>query len=378
MRSGDELLELRGEVGIPPQDLGRLDRVGEQVADDLVVHRRAHDEPALLGGVGRPADQPAGLRVLDEEIHEEQRGVLHDRVGPIREELTVAGVEVVVPEVVAEPGAAGDPDAVIRGVDGGGAAPEVGVVVQDPAARAVVFLRDRPARLGDIRDEVEERARAFREVRDLDRPVVHLGVDVHGPLAVPGGIERLVPDALQVRGLAAGAAAGDHQVAAELEEEGGQRGVVLPGDGLEPSIGGQPGRLGRPQVERHAPEQALVVGDVGRSQAVDRLAGGRGQGLLAPGGRVGGDVLVALEVRRAREHQRDGTGSLDRDPVGPDADLAALGDRPEAGLEADRAGHLDAAPADVAAAPRVRGGPGTHLAPRHGSPCGGWRASPGT
>ena len=84
---GYEVLELRGELGVPPQDLGRLHRVGEEVADDLVVHRRAHDEAALLGRVGRPADQPAGLRVLDEEVHEEQRGVLHDRVGPIREEL---------------------------------------------------------------------------------------------------------------------------------------------------------------------------------------------------------------------------------------------------------------------------------------------------
>ena len=59
--------------------------------------------------------------------------LLHDRVGPLAQELPVAGEQVMLPEVVAEPGAAGGPDAVIRGVDGRRAAPEVGVVVQHPA-----------------------------------------------------------------------------------------------------------------------------------------------------------------------------------------------------------------------------------------------------
>ena len=126
--------------------------------------------------------------------------------------------------MVAEPGAAGRPDAVIRGVDRGGAAPEVGVVVQDPAARAVMLLRGRPARSRRHPRSGRRAARALGEVRDLGRPVVHLGVDVDRVLAVPGGLELLVPDPLQVGRLAPGAAAGDQQVAAELEEEGGQRG----------------------------------------------------------------------------------------------------------------------------------------------------------
>jgi len=49
------------------------------------------------------------------------------------------------PEVLREPCAAGLPDAVVRGIDGSRTAPQVEVVMQDPAARVVVFLRGRRA-----------------------------------------------------------------------------------------------------------------------------------------------------------------------------------------------------------------------------------------
>ena len=73
-------------------------------------------------------------RVLDQVVDKELGRTLHERVGGVAQELLVAGVEVVPPQMLAEPRAAARPDAVVRGVDRGGAAPEIEVVVQHPAA----------------------------------------------------------------------------------------------------------------------------------------------------------------------------------------------------------------------------------------------------
>ena len=59
-------------------------------------------------------------------------------------------------------------------------------------------------------------------LRHLGRPVVHLGVDVDRVLAAPAGRDRLIPDSLEVGGLPAGPAAGDQEIATELEAEGFQ------------------------------------------------------------------------------------------------------------------------------------------------------------
>ena len=81
-----------------------------------MVHRGPHDQAALLGRIRRAGDEPAlSLRgSFDEVIDEEQGRRLHDRIGPPGEELAVAAELVVPPEVLAQPGAAGRPDAVIR------------------------------------------------------------------------------------------------------------------------------------------------------------------------------------------------------------------------------------------------------------------------
>jgi len=58
---------------------------------------------------------------------------------------------------------------------------------------------------------------AFRQVGHLRRPVVHLKVDVEVVVAVPGGLQVLVPKALEVGRQAAGARTAHQQISAELE-----------------------------------------------------------------------------------------------------------------------------------------------------------------
>ena len=179
------------------------------------------------------------LRVLDQELQEELRRAPHDRVG-VLEELPIAGEEVVFPEMLAEPGTADGPHAVLGRIDRSGPAPEIDVVVGHPAAAVVVDAGGLRAGDRDVPEHVEEGLVALGEVCHLGRPVVHLGVDVDRVLAAPGGRDRLIPDALEVGRLSAGAAAGDQEIAAELEAEGFQVGIGgTVADGLEPLIGGR-------------------------------------------------------------------------------------------------------------------------------------------
>ena len=145
---------------------------GKQLSDQGDIQgRRGREEDELALGVviavlGRHREgrhQPVVLGVLDQEFQEELRRALHDRV-VVLEELPIAGEEVVLPEVLAEPGAADGPHAVPGRVDRGGPAPEIDVVVGHPAAAAVVDVGGLRAGDRDVLEHVEEGLVALGEV----------------------------------------------------------------------------------------------------------------------------------------------------------------------------------------------------------------------
>ena len=125
------------------------------------------------------------------------------------------------PKVAAEPRAARGPDA-IDIIDGGGAAPDVGVVVKHPAVGMIQVAGRASAADGQVLNHAKKREAAFAEICDLGGPVIHFNVDVCGVFAFPRGIEKLVPDALEIRRLGARAAAGNEHISAILEKESGQ------------------------------------------------------------------------------------------------------------------------------------------------------------
>ena len=223
-----------------------------------MIHRRAHREDAdlavrqpvaVLGRHRRAADQ-AALRILDEVVEEELRRLLHHRIRA-REEGAIAAEQVVLPEMLRQPGGAGRPQARARQVAGRREAPDVGDVMGDEAARAVVDARGLAARLAQRLEEVEQRLVQLGEVGHLRRPVVHLQVDVEVIVGVPRRVHAVVPEALQVRGQIAGAAARDQQIAAELEVERVERRVGRPRftRSSRSSVGSAAarGRTGRPR-----------------------------------------------------------------------------------------------------------------------------------
>src|SRR5438045_1026992 len=98
------------------------------------------------------------------------------------EKVFVAGEQVMFPEMLAKPCAAGGPRAVYI-VDRGGAAPEVGVVMGDPAAAAVLSCRGACAADGEVIDQVKQRFMAFAQVARFRGPVIHFAIDVERPFA---------------------------------------------------------------------------------------------------------------------------------------------------------------------------------------------------
>ncbi len=177
------------------------------------------------------------------------------------EELLVAGELIMFPQVLAEPRAAGGPEAPGT-VDRGGSPPEIGVVVGDPAAGPPLHLGGAGAGFGEILDHGHERLDALAQIGGFGRPVVHLGVDVDRVLAAPGRVQAVVPKALERGRLSALARGTDEQVAAVLEIQSGQPGIVAGGKAFDPLVGGKFGRGGRAQIEGHAAEEPLVLGHV--------------------------------------------------------------------------------------------------------------------
>src|SRR4029453_17719650 len=103
---------------------------------------------------------------------------LHHRIGPLLQEIAVTTEVVVIPIMEAQPRAAHWPDPRAYAIDWDRVPPEVRVVMNDEAARAVQTLCDPPAVFTSVFNEVEKRLVTMREVAGLRGPVVHLGVDV--------------------------------------------------------------------------------------------------------------------------------------------------------------------------------------------------------
>ena len=171
----------------------------------------------------------------------------------------------------------------------------------------------------------------------LGRPVVHLGVDVDRVLAAPGRGQAVVPDALEIGRLAAGARAADEQVAAVLEEERGEGRIVARGEAAHALVGRQVGFGRSAEVERHAAEQALVFRGMRSEQLVVGLARGGREGFAVQRVGVAADVVVAAETggRGDEDECRAGAAHVQLLAVG--AQRTAVDDHLGAGLKRERA-----------------------------------------
>ena len=268
--AGQHLFQLLGKLSVFAEQLRSADADAEQVAQNLRIHRAPGAQVrrfpcfgvdvAVFGRKGRADDKPSG-GVFHQVIGEKQRRVPQNR--PILfQKHQVAAVLVMLPDVGAQPREAHHPER--RGhphVLRGGVAPHVGVVVRGNAAAAVHHARG-VAPVGRHALQVaEQRQPAVGQAAAFRGPVVHFRVDVNGVFAAPRRVGIFVPDALQIRGQqGVGAAAGNQQVAPEVEVKRREAVVAFPGaEAIQALVGRK--RVERrvvPEFQLHAAEKFPV------------------------------------------------------------------------------------------------------------------------
>ena len=146
--------------------------------------------------------------VFHHHFKQELGGAFHDRVAFLEEPL-VSAESVMLPQMLAKPGATNRPHPESCRVDGRRPSPEIDVVVSYPPAAAVVRSSCLGTRSRDVSKEVEQWLMAFGEITHFSRPVIHLRVNVDRVFAAPGWGNGVIPNPLEVGRLTAGAAAGD-------------------------------------------------------------------------------------------------------------------------------------------------------------------------
>ena len=79
-----------------------------------------------------------------------------------------------------------------------GDAPDVRVVVSHPSTATIHLTCRLGTRLAQILDQGEQRLGILAQIGYLSWPIIHLGIDVDGILAVPRRILAVVPYTLQI------------------------------------------------------------------------------------------------------------------------------------------------------------------------------------
>ena len=282
---------------------------------------------------GRGEDQRA-VRVLHQHRLVEGGRLLQDRIGLIAQEVLVPCEFVVLPQVPAQPAAGHRPEGEHRAAlpvraHRGGHAPEVGVVVADEAGRAVILAGGALAALGQLAQQALHRLEAFGQVHPVGRPVVHLGIDVDGVVAVPRREDQVVPQALERGRLSALAAGGNGQVSAIVEQQRIERQILLavlvP---VEPLVGGQQLFVSAAQIQRHAVVKRAVILYVPLPKLLI-AALRRGLQILQAGLDIllplqNGVLVPAIEAGAHGEEDGRAVRALDLDAPAALGDLAAL------------------------------------------------------
>ena len=108
-----------------------------------------------------------------------------------------------------------------------------------PTVTAVHLTSSELSRLTQVSDHVEERLLGLSQVAYKGRPVVHLGIDVDRVFRIPGGVQFVVPDTLQVGCLSTGLRGRYQQVTAVLHHQRHHVGIMTVGEGDEALVGGE-------------------------------------------------------------------------------------------------------------------------------------------
>ena len=302
------------QISIDLQDRTRSGHISEQVADDLMIHRRTRHQSTLLRRIRRRTDQQSRLRIRDQEIIEEQRRLLHHRIGPRPQEIRIPRVQEMLPEMLAEPGPTCHPDAVVRGIDRRRTPPQIRVVMHHPATGLVIFTRRCPAGFRHFLCHLKKGLMHRREIQHLRRPVVHLCVDVGRVLAAPGWRQEVIPDALKIGGSRPWTGGRNEQVAPVLNVQGHKRRILHPCKFVDAPVRRFISLRRPPQIDRKPVEMCPVFPHMRGPDARPGLSRQRFPGRPDTRHRIPRDVLVINIIRAGRQVQFRSTCTFDHHP----------------------------------------------------------------
>src|SRR5258705_1682779 len=124
------------------------------------------------------------LWLFDQRIEKKLRGAFRYWINALQK-LLITTEFIVIPEMSAQPSAACRPETPQWAINRRGGAPEIGVVMANPPASAILHLRGVTSVLVKFRHHPSQRLVTLRQISRLRGPVVHLRVDVDGVLALP-------------------------------------------------------------------------------------------------------------------------------------------------------------------------------------------------
>ena len=235
-----------GQLRVLAQFSRRRNAICEQLPDQRNVHRATRAclralairrQEAVLGRE-RWAGRQMSATILNEPCETELRRTFHQRICLPAQELAIGRKAVMLVQMRAEPGTAHLPVGP-RGRANTkphrvGSPPDVDVVVRHPTGKIVGFFGRALSGPAQLRDQADQRLGAVAQVAALHRPVVHLDVDVRGPVTAPRRRHLVVPDALQVGRLRSRSRARNEHVAPILEVEREQRRIGRVSELLQP------------------------------------------------------------------------------------------------------------------------------------------------
>src|SRR5258708_924532 len=129
--------------------------------------------------------QPFVVWLFNQRFQEKLRRAFYDRID-LRKELFIGIEFIMIPEVSAQPRSARRPEPPLRAVDWRGRAPDVCIMVTDPATSAILHPRRAPSVLDQFSNHTDQRLVTFRQVGCLGGRIIHLCIDVDCVLRLPG------------------------------------------------------------------------------------------------------------------------------------------------------------------------------------------------
>ena len=122
----------------------------------------------------------------------------------IGQELCIARIQIMLPQMLAKPCTSVGPHAIEGRVHHARTAPDISIVMEYPAPASIHNPGRLPSCNRQFLEHPDEWLVACSQARVVGWPVVHLQVDIDGILSIPGSEHLIVPDALQIGGLATG------------------------------------------------------------------------------------------------------------------------------------------------------------------------------